>query len=69
LADLLQQTRWLNSVAENLRLLSLADTDRLALRATEFDLRKLLDGSLENARSSALGIIFRSKPMFPKLFR
>jgi len=49
-ADLLQQTRRLTSVAENLLLLSRADTGRLALRATEFDLGKLLEGSLEDAR-------------------
>lgn len=47
--DLLQQTRRLTSVAENLLLLSRADTGRLALRATSFDLRKLLEGSLEDA--------------------
>lgn len=49
-ADLLQQTRRLTSVAENLLLLSRADTGRLALRATSFELRKLLEGSLEDAR-------------------
>ena len=49
-AELLQQTRRLTSVAENLLLLSRADTGRLALRATEFDLGKLLQGSLEDAR-------------------
>jgi two-component system, OmpR family, heavy metal sensor histidine kinase CusS len=49
-ADLLQQTRRLTSVAENLLLLSRADTGRLALRGTSFDLRKLLEGSLEDAR-------------------
>jgi two-component system, OmpR family, heavy metal sensor histidine kinase CusS len=48
-ADLLQQTRRLTSVAENLLLLSRADTGRLALRATKFELRKLLEGSLEDA--------------------
>jgi two-component system heavy metal sensor histidine kinase CusS len=48
-ADLLQQTRRLTSVAENLLLLSRADTGRLALRATNFELRKLLEGSLEDA--------------------
>jgi signal transduction histidine kinase len=47
--DLLQQTRRLTSVAENLLLLSRADTGRLALRETNFDLRKLLEGSLEDA--------------------
>jgi two-component system, OmpR family, heavy metal sensor histidine kinase CusS len=54
-ADLLQQTRRLTSVAENLLLLSRADTGRLALRATQFDLRKLLDGSLEDARILGAG--------------
>ena len=49
-ADLLQQTRRLTSVAENLLLLSRADTGRLALRGTSFELRKLLEGSLEDAR-------------------
>ena len=47
-ADLLQQTRRLTSVAENLLLLSRADTGRLALRETSFDLRKLLEGNLED---------------------
>jgi signal transduction histidine kinase len=54
-ADLLQQTRRLTSVAENLLLLSRADTGRLALRATEFDLGKLLEGSLEDARILGVG--------------
>jgi two-component system, OmpR family, heavy metal sensor histidine kinase CusS len=49
-ADLLEQTRRLSSVAENLLLLSRADTGRLALRTTQFDLGKLLEGSLEDAR-------------------
>lgn len=48
-ADLLQQTRRLTSVAENLLLLSRADTGRLALRAASFELRKVLEGSLEDA--------------------
>jgi signal transduction histidine kinase len=48
-ADLLQQTRRLTSVAENLLLLSRADTGRLALRDTSFDLRKVVEGSLEDA--------------------
>jgi two-component system heavy metal sensor histidine kinase CusS len=48
-ADLLQQTRRLTSVAENLLLLSRADTGRLGLRETNFDLRKVLEGSLEDA--------------------
>src|SRR6476620_10774297 len=54
-AELLQQTRRLSSVAENLLLLSRADTGRLALRATEFDLCKLLDGTLEDARILGAG--------------
>ena len=54
-ADLLEQTRRLTSVAENLLLLSRADTGRLALRATEFDLRKVLEGSLEDARVLGAG--------------
>jgi signal transduction histidine kinase len=49
-ADLLQQTRRLTSVAENLLLLSRADTGRLALRETRFNLRGLLEGSMEDAR-------------------
>lgn len=48
-ADLLQQTRRLTSVAENLLLLSRADTGRLALRTASFDLRKVVEGSLEDA--------------------
>jgi two-component system heavy metal sensor histidine kinase CusS len=48
--DLLQQTRRLTSVAENLLLLSRADTGRLALRKASFELRKLLEGALEDAR-------------------
>jgi signal transduction histidine kinase len=48
--DLLQQTRRLTSVAENLLLLSRADTGRLALRESPVELRKLLEGSLEDAR-------------------
>lgn len=48
--DLLQQTRRLTSVAENLLLLSRADTGRLALGKANFDLRGLLEGSLEDAR-------------------
>jgi len=54
-ADLLQQTRRLNSVAENLLLLSRADTGRLALRTIDFDLGKLLEGSLEDARVLGVG--------------
>lgn len=55
IGDLLQQTRRLTSVAENLLLLSRADTGRLALRETEFDLRNLLEGSLEDARVLGAG--------------
>ena len=50
LADLLQQTRRLNSVADNLLLLSRADTGRLTLRETQFDLREVIEGSLDDAR-------------------
>ena len=49
-ADLLQQTRRLGSVAENLLLISRAETGRLALRETTFNLRNLLEGALEDAR-------------------
>jgi len=49
ISDLLQQTRRLTSVAENLLLLSRADTGRLGLRQTDFELRKVLEGSLEDA--------------------
>src|ERR1051325_7115297 len=55
IADLLQQTRRLTSVAENLLLLSRADTGRLALREAEFNLRDLLEGSLEDARVLGAG--------------
>lgn len=48
--ELLQQTRRLGSVAENLLLLSRADTGRLAPRAATFNLRPVLEGSLEDAR-------------------
>ena len=44
-----------SSLIFNLLLLSRADTGRLALRAAEFDLRKLLDGSLEDARILGAG--------------
>jgi signal transduction histidine kinase len=54
-SDLLQQTRRLSSVAENLLLLSRADTGRLGLRSTQFDLGKLLEGSLEDARILGAG--------------
>jgi signal transduction histidine kinase len=49
--DLLQQTRRLTSVAENLLLLSRADTGRLALRRTSFNLRNVIEGSIEDART------------------
>ena len=69
-ADLLQQTRRLSSIAENLLLLSRADTGRLALRATQFDLRKLVDGALEDARILGAGNNLQIEmPMFPKPFR
>src|SRR3954462_4928733 len=48
-ADLLQQTRRLTSVAENPLLLSRADTGRLALRQSSFNLRGLIEGSIEDA--------------------
>ena len=50
LAELLQQTRRLNSVADNLLLLSRADAGRLTLRQTPFDLRNVIEGSLDDAR-------------------
>jgi signal transduction histidine kinase len=50
LADLLQQTRRLNSVADNLLLLSRADAGRLTLRETPFDLCNVIEGSLDDAR-------------------
>src|SRR5436190_4151639 len=65
-ADLLQQTRRLNSVAENLLLLSRADTGRLALRATEFDLGKLLKGSLEDARILGAGSNLQIEASIPE---
>jgi two-component system heavy metal sensor histidine kinase CusS len=49
-ADLLQQTRRLTSVAENLLLLSQADAGRLELRNTTFNLRGLIEGAMEDAR-------------------
>src|SRR5205807_9124208 len=66
LADFLHQTRRLNSVAENLLLLSRADTGRLALRATEFDLGKLLKGSLEDARILGAGSNLRIEASIPE---
>jgi signal transduction histidine kinase len=65
-ADLLQQTRRLTSVAENLLLLSRADTGRLALRATEFDFGKLLEGSLEDARILGMGSNLQIEANVPK---
>ena len=65
-AELLQQTRRLTSVAENLLLLSRADTGRLALRATEFDLGKLLQGSLEDARILGAGSKLQIEANIPK---
>jgi signal transduction histidine kinase len=49
-ADLLQQTRRLTSVAENLLLLSQADAGRLELRKTTFNLRSVIEGAMEDAR-------------------
>ena len=66
MADLLQQTRRLSSVAENLLLLSRADTGRLALRATEFDLGKLLEGSLEDARILGAGSNLQIEASIPE---
>ena len=64
--DLLQQTRRLNSVAENLLLLSRADTGRLALRATDFDLCKLLEGSVEDARILGAGSSLQIEVKMPE---
>jgi signal transduction histidine kinase len=50
---LLHQTHQLTSVAENLLLLARADAGRLELQRTEFDLRELLDGMLDDARTLA----------------
>jgi signal transduction histidine kinase len=66
-ADLLEQTRRLSSVAENLLLLSRADTGRLALRATEFDLRKVLEGSLEDARVLGAGRDLQIETNIPEM--
>ena len=65
-ADLLQQTRRLTSVAENLLLLSRADTGRLALRAAEFDIGKLLEGSLEDARILGAGTNLQIETKIPE---
>jgi signal transduction histidine kinase len=65
-ADLLQQTRRLHSVAENLLLLSRADTGRLHLRPTQFDLRNLLEASLEDARILGLERSLEVKASFPE---
>ena len=64
--DLLQQTRRLTSVAENLLLLSRADTGRLALRGTEFDLGKLLSGCLEDARILGAGTDLQIETNLPE---
>ena len=66
-ADLLEQTRRLSSVAENLLLLSRADTGRLGLRATEFDLGKLLEGSLEDARILGAGSNLQIEAHIPEM--
>jgi signal transduction histidine kinase len=50
---LLHQTHQLTSVAENLLLLARADAGRLELQRTKFDLRELLDGTLDDARTLA----------------
>jgi signal transduction histidine kinase len=50
---LLHQTHHLTSVAENLLLLARADAGRLELQRTQFDLRELLDGLLDDARTLA----------------
>src|ERR1700704_5165829 len=68
-ADLLEQTRRLSSVAENLLLLSRADTGRLALRATEFNLGKLLEGSLEDARILGAGSNLQIESNIPEMLR
>lgn len=65
-ADLLQQTRRLNSVAENLLLLSRADTGRLGLRTAEFDLGKLLEASLEDARILGVGSNLQIEASIPE---
>ncbi len=64
--DLLQQTRRLTSVAENLLLLSRADTGRLALRANDFDLRKVLEGALEDAHVLAEKSNLQIEAKFPE---
>lgn len=52
-AALLHQTRQLTSVAENLLLLARADAGRLGLRSDPFDLREVLEGILDDARTIA----------------
>lgn len=52
-AALLHQTRQLTSVAENLLLLARADAGRLGLRSDPFDLREVLEGLLDDARTIA----------------
>ena len=51
--ELLHQTHQLTSVAENLLLLARADAGRLELRYTEFDLREVLDGVLDDVSAVA----------------
>jgi signal transduction histidine kinase len=55
-----------SSLIFNLLLLSRAATGRLALRAAEFDLRKLLDGSLEDARILGAGNNLQSETNVPE---
>lgn len=66
-AELLQQTRRLTSVAENLLLLSRADTGRLALRRTSFNLRNVLEGSMEDARTLGEKMRLKVEAEFPKM--
>jgi two-component system heavy metal sensor histidine kinase CusS len=64
--ELLQQTRRLSSVAENLLLLSRADTGRLALRETSFELRNVLEGCVEDARVLGADSNIQIEARFPK---
>jgi two-component system, OmpR family, heavy metal sensor histidine kinase CusS len=50
---LLHQTHQLTSLAENLLMLARADAGRLELQRAKFDLRELLDGILDDARTIA----------------
>lgn len=50
---LLHQTHQLTSLTENLLMLARADAGRLELQRVEFDLRDLLDGMLDDARTLA----------------